>query len=122
MMSRQKNMEFGMVVALVLSILAYGWQLPTVGGAIIALTVALLFPQLYTPFSQIWFWLGGVLGKVMSCVILFIVFWILVVPVGKIRSLCKKDMLQCRLFKKERRSVFMNLCKTYPASSFKKQY
>lgn len=122
MMSRQKNMEFGLVIALALSVLAYGWQFPISEWIIIVLTVTLLAPQLYTPFSWIWFQLGGLLGKVMSYVILLTVFGMLVVPVGKIRSWYKKDLLQRRQFKKDSRSVFINLYKTYQASSFKKQY
>lgn len=122
MINRKKNIEFGILLSLVLLILSYGWEVETELAAIGTLALTLLIPQIYTPFTWLWFKLGEILGKAMTFFILLIVFVGVVTPIGKIRSILKKDTLQLKEFGKNSKSAFAESHKIYSASDLEKQF
>ena len=74
--------------------------------AIIFLLVAMTHPPLFKPFAQFWFALSTALGTVASKIILALLFFLLVFPVGLLRRLLGKDALQVKRWKKGHDSVF----------------
>jgi hypothetical protein len=74
--------------------------------AIILLIITMAWPRAFKPLAGFWFGLSHVLGTVMSKVILAIVFFVVVTPIGVIRRLLGKDSLQLKKFKKGQDSVF----------------
>jgi hypothetical protein len=75
--------------------------------AIILLIITMAWPRAFKPLAGFWFGLSHVLGNVMSKVVLTIVFFLVVTPIGVIRRLLGKDSLQLKKFKKDQDSVFM---------------
>ena len=75
--------------------------------AIILLIITMTWPRAFKPLAGLWFGLSHVLGTVMSKVILTIVFFVIVTPIGVIRRLMGKDSLQLKRFKKDQDSVFL---------------
>jgi hypothetical protein len=57
--------------------------------------------------AGLWFWLSHLLGTVMSKVILTVLFFVLVTPIGLIRRLLGADTLQLKKWKKGSDSVFV---------------
>ena len=53
------------------------------------------------PLNYIWFHIGLILGKIISPIILAIIFFIVVTPVGLIMRLFGKDLLNLKYNKKE---------------------
>lgn len=104
--SRQQNMEFGLVLVLVCCLSAYftNEALFLVAAIVLCLTT-LLKPGVFTPFTRIWFKLSEVLGGFTSTLLLGIIFFCLVTPIAYIRRLCKKDSLQLHAFKRGKQSV-----------------
>ncbi len=78
---------------------------------IIELSIGLVFltliaPVVFSPFSFLWLNLSHTLGRVMSFILLTVIFLIIVTPVGVIRRLLGKDRLRLAQFRKSTLSVF----------------
>lgn len=74
--------------------------------AIAFLLVAMTYPPIYRPFAKLWFGLSIALGTVVSKIILTIVFYVVVLPVGLIRRALGKDAMRIKAWKKDKASVF----------------
>ena len=92
--------SFGLILATVLAALGL-WPLvsgrsPHVGLFILGagfLAAALLFPSLLTPLNRLWTKLGLLLHRVVSPVILGIMFFLVITPIGLLmRSLGKNPL------------------------------
>jgi len=107
--TKKQNIEFGMVMILIVAILSYGLENRTLLGVVILLTlITILAPVLFTPFTALWFWFSHAAGRIMSFILLTLVFILVITPVGCIRRLCGKDNLSLNQFRKSRKSVFIN--------------
>ena len=73
--------------------------------AIPVLIINMTFPMFYYLFAIIWLGFSQLLGTVVSKIILTIVYFLLIVPVGIFRRLIGKDSLQLSEFKKDTTSV-----------------
>ncbi|MEN6318456.1 MAG: SxtJ family membrane protein [Syntrophaceae bacterium] len=74
--------------------------------AVLLLLVNMIRPVLYRPVAKIWLGLSHLLGTVMSKIILTVIFFVLVLPVGVLRRVLGKDTLQLQEWKKGKNSVF----------------
>jgi hypothetical protein len=74
--------------------------------AVLLLLIDMIRPDIYKPLAKFWLGFSHLLGTVMSKVILTIIFFILVVPVGLLRRLMGKDALRLKEWKKGSNSVF----------------
>jgi len=74
--------------------------------AIFFLVVAMTYPLIYQPFAKLWFGLSTALGTVVSKIILSVLFFGLVYPVGLIRRAMGKDAMQVRSWKQGKGTVF----------------
>jgi len=80
------------------------WALQ-LGAAILVL--AMLAPLTFRYPAVVWFGLSHVLGSVSSRIVLTLLFFLLVVPVGLWRRARGRDPLQLRAFRKHDRSLFL---------------
>ena len=110
----RQNREFGLVVVLVVAILSWWMEdislLPVI---IILVLTTILFPFLFTPFTALWYKFADMVGRIMSSILLGLVFFLVVTPVGCIRRLFGKDSLSVRQFGKSRKSAFVTRDHTY---------
>ena len=90
--------------------------------AIIALLINMIVTRAYYPVAVLWFGLSNMLGAVMSRVILTIVFFLVVVPVGLVRKLLGKDPMLLKSWKKGRQSVMKVRNHTFTAKDLEKPY
>jgi len=75
------------------SALAY-WSL--VCFCLLTLAATILLPQVLSPFNRAWFLLGETLGKIVSPLVLGIIFFGLLCPVGFVLKLIGRDELRLR--------------------------
>ena len=68
-------------------------------AAVVVLVAAMTLPLLFKPASIVWFGLSHVLGTVMSKVLLAVVFYLVVTPIGVVRRMLGHDSLRLRAFK-----------------------
>ncbi|MDQ7836832.1 MAG: SxtJ family membrane protein [Humidesulfovibrio sp.] len=117
---RQKSVDTGMALTL-LCLIAYlvtqrpGW----VVSATTLLVVNMTAPRLFAPASKLWFGLSAVLGAVMSRVILTLVFFLVLTPVGLLRRAMGKDTLKLAAFKRGAGSVFVTRGERFTAADLK---
>jgi hypothetical protein len=69
--------------------------------------VNMIWPQVYRPAAVIWLGLSDLIGAVMSKVMLSLVYFLVVTPIGVFRRIMGKDNLRLRAFKASRESVMV---------------
>ena len=84
----------------------------------IFLSLSLLDSSLLTPLNKLWFKFGLFLGKIISPLVMGLIFFVVVSPIGIIMRLFKKDLLNLKYNKKE--SYWIE--KTDPKSKMKNQF
>jgi hypothetical protein len=85
------------------------------------LLTSFLASKLLTPFNKAWFWLGQTLGKIVSPIVLGIIFFLLITPVALVGKLFGRDEL--RLKKRSVNSFWIERKPPGPSSeSFKNQF
>jgi len=95
-------------MAMVLILLLLGYFLENIlyyKTAIPVLLLAMIIPNIFKPIAVIWLGLSHVLGTFVSKIVLSVVFFLLVTPVGLLRRLLGYDSLQLKKFKKGTESV-----------------
>lgn len=99
--------DTGLALALICLLLAYWGERPRfLPLAIILLLISMVWPRLFRPLAALWFGLSHLLGTVMSKVLLTIVFFVMLTPIGLIRRWAGADPLQLKKWKKDSDSVF----------------
>jgi len=83
------------------------------------LIAALIIPKLFYPLAKVWFGLALLLGWFSSRILLSLLFFLLVTPIGLIRRLIGKDSLMLREFKKSKKSVFIERNHKFTADDLK---
>ena len=96
--------SFGMVFAAVFTIIgiwpvftndaSVRWWAILIGGVFLA--VALIRPSQLKPLNRAWFKLGLLLGRVVSPIVMLLVFFLTVTPTAIIMRLLGKDMLRLK--------------------------
>ena len=120
---RKQNSEFGLVMILVITLLSYWLEKPELFPFIIGVTlITLLFPVLFTPFTVFWYKISHIIGKIMSSLLLGIIFYLVVTPVGCFRRLIGKDSLSVRQFGKGRKSTFISREQSYTKDDLEQMF
>ena len=121
--SKKEHTDSGLAL-LLLTLIVGQWvhQPHTVQIAIAEVLILLIAPVLLFPFTFLWLNISDLLGKVMSKIILSIVFFVFVWPVSLIRRAMGKDTLNLKKFKKDTNSVFINRNHTYTRTDLTTPY
>jgi hypothetical protein len=97
------NRSFGFVFAAVFAIIGLlplisggGVRLWSLAIALVFLAVAFVAPKLLAPLNIAWFWFGMLLGKVVSPIVMAVVFYGTVAPIGALLRWRGKDPLRLR--------------------------
>ncbi len=92
--------------------------------AIPVLVMNMAFPMFYsyTLIATIWLGLTGLLGSVISRVLLSVVYFLILLPMGVIRRLMGKDSLNLKGFKKGSASVMINRDVLFTADDIKNPF
>ena len=64
--------------------------------SLVFLTLGLLNSNILTPLNKVWFKFGILLGKVISPIIMGIIFFFVVTPIGLLMRILKKDLLNLK--------------------------
>ena len=82
------------------------------------LILGLINSKILTPLNRLWFKFGLLLGKFISPLIMGIIFFVVVTPIGIIMRLLNKDLLNLKYNKKE--TYWID--KSGPKSKMKNQF
>ena len=82
------------------------------------LILGLINSKILSPLNKLWFKFGLILGKIISPLIMGIIFFVVVTPIGVVMRILKKDLLNLKYNKKETYWIE----KTGPKSKMKNQF
>ena len=119
------NRSFGIVFFVVFLFIAiyplnYNWEIRlwSITISLIFLILGLLKSKILTPLNTLWFKFGIFIGKIISPLIMGLIFFLVVTPIGLIMRILGKDLLNLKY----------NLNKSYwieksgPKSKMKNQF
>ena len=119
------NRSFGIVFFAVFLIIA---TYPLINGdelrlwsliiSIVFLFLGLLNSKILNPLNKLWFKFGIFLGKIISPLVMGIIFFLVVTPIGLLMRLLNKDLLNLRFNNND--SYWIE--KTEPKSKMKNQF
>lgn len=90
--------------------------------AIPVLLLTMAVPAIFRPFAWVWYSLSNILGFVVSRILLTIIYFVLVVPVGLIRRIIGKDSLYLKTFKKDTGTVMKKRNLTFSGQDLLRPY
>jgi len=121
--SKKQTSDTGMAMVLILLIIAMLTDNNIyLVVSIIALVINMTYPKFYYPFAIVWLGLSHLIGTIVSKVLLSIVFFLIVVPIGFLRKILGKDSLQLSNFKKSSESVMKVRNYSFTSDDIKKPY
>jgi len=113
---KKQTVEFGIVAILVVSIFAFWLNSKIlILSAIVLCLLTLIVPIIFYPFAVLWFGLSSILSRITSAILLGLVFFLIVTPVGLFRKLFGHDTLRLKQFKKGTQSVMTDRDHTFAA-------
>ena len=105
--SANQAKDTGMAMVLICLLIAFFAKVDLMLGiSIILLIINMTWSSAFKPVAKVWLTFSHLLGSVMSKVILSVIFFILVLPIGLMRRLLGKDPMQLQKWKKDQSSVF----------------
>ena len=100
------NRSFGILFCIVFAIITFWpiisgnqlrlWSLPI---SIIFLVLGLLNSKLLNPLNKVWVKFGELLGRIIAPVVMAIIYFIIVTPIGLFMRLIGKDLLNIKFSK-----------------------
>ena len=105
-MTKDQSRDTGMAMVLLLLLIYLKTRREgLVYAAMILHVLNMILPRVYAPAAVLWLGLSHVLGTIMSKILLSILFFGLVTPIGVLRRLFGKDSLKLRAFKANEESA-----------------
>jgi hypothetical protein len=119
----EKDRNTGMAFALICLLVWFGQKSPVwIALAVVLLVVSMTVPLVLRPFARLWYGFSGLLGAVVSKILLTVIFTVVVVPIAMIRRGFGKDDLCLNQFKNSRGSVLHARNLTVTASDCENPY
>jgi hypothetical protein len=122
-MTKDQCRDTGMAMVLLLLVARIGMHRDMfLFWAIGLQAISMTFPQVYKPVAVVWLGLSSLLGSVVSKVLMSVVFFGVVTPIGILRQLLGHDPLQLRAFKRGAESVMWERNHKVTASDIERPY
>ena len=119
------NRSFGIVFFIVFILIAFYPLINQQEIRIWSVLISLLFlilgiinSKILTPLNKVWFKFGIFLGKIISPIVMGIIFFLIVTPIAFLMRIFKKDLLNLKFNKNS--SYWIE--KTDPKSTMKNQF
>ena len=112
-------------LALILIALLIVWahrSFSLVAPAIVVLILTMAAPKLLSPLARLWFGLSHYLGQAASTILLSIVFFGVVTPIGLIRKFSGKDAMGLGQWRAGRQSTLIQRDHTFTAADLEKPF
>ena len=121
--SKDQSRDTGMAMVLLFLLIFVGRKRE--GYLIVAILLHLInmvVPQIYRPVAVVWLGISDLMGSVASKIMLSVVFFAVVTPVGILRRMFGRDALKLRAFKASQDSVMLQRNHTFIAGDLEKPY
>ena len=119
----KQSTDTGMAMVLIGLLFSYfGNSKISLSIAIVLLILNMTVPIVFVSLAKIWIGLSTIIGNIVSIILLSIVFYLLVTPVGFIRKLLGADPMQLKKWKKGNGSVFQKRNHLFQSIDIEKPY
>ena len=108
--TREQSKDTGLAMVLICLIAWHffpEWAGYFKAALIIVVVIDMLVPIIFKPVAWVWFGISHVMGLIMSKLLLSIVFFLIVTPIGFFRRIIGKDGMLLRQWKRNSSSVFL---------------
>jgi hypothetical protein len=100
--------DTGLALLLILLLIIYfsenlALMVPGIG----VLVLIIVWPTIFRPFVPLWFGLSNLLGALVSKIILTVIFFLIVTPVGLLMQVLGRDSMRLKDWKNGQDSVFL---------------
>ena len=89
---------------------------------ILVLVVTMIWPDIFRPAAYVWFTLANILRKIVSSILLTVVFLVIATPIGLIRRLTGADPMKKKHWKDGSTSVFVEREHLFTAQDLERPY
>ncbi len=121
--SKDQSRDTGMgVVLLLLLIFVRTKKEGVLIAAMLVHIINMIWPIIYKPVAVVWLGVSHLMGTVMSKVLLSILFFLVITPIGIVRRLFGKDSLKLRAFKAGAGSAAVERNHVFTAQDIEKPY
>ena len=106
MAKNENNKSFGILFFIVFAIIAI-WPIIDSGSirywaiivSLVFLTLGIVNSKILSPLKKIWIKLGEILGKVVAPIIMGVIYFLIITPIGILMRLAGKDLLNIKFNK-----------------------
>jgi hypothetical protein len=107
--TKEQAKDTGLAMVLICLLLGYWDKFPKfLPVSLTLLLIIMIWPNAFRPLATLWFGLAHIMSSVVSRVILTVLYFLLVTPIGLIRRfLMGADALKLKQWKQGRDSVFI---------------
>lgn len=121
--TKEQGKDTGLAVVLLLLLVLYfkNHDYYTL-AAIIFLVITMTWPVFFRPAALVWLGFSHRLGGVVSKVLLTVIFFVVVTPIGLLRKMLGADPMKSRQWHKSKKSVMVNREHLYVQNDLKNPY
>lgn len=121
--SRDRTVTFGLTFTLIsVLFLFYKTHHPFLIVPFISIAICIAFPALLKPFAFVFYNATEIVGKLLSIIVLSLVFFLIVTPIGVMKRLKGYDPMKRKAWKKDKSSVFIKYDHDYSAADLIKLF
>ncbi len=121
--TRAQARDTGLAAVLILLLIAhFRASLTLVAPAIAVLVPDMAGPDIFRPLGFVWFSLANVLRKIVSTILLTVVFLLIATPIGLLRRIFGADPMQGKRWKDGGASVFVTRDHLFSAKDLERPY
>jgi hypothetical protein len=121
--TKDESRDTGMGVVLLLLLLFISTRRSVfLLSAVVLHAVNMIVPKMFRPVAVVWLGVSHLIGMVVSKVVLSLVYFVVVTPIGLLRRLSGHDSLKLQAFKASTDSVMVRRNHTFMGSDLEKPY
>jgi len=92
------------------------------GVAVVLLVLVMAWPRAFAPVTPVWFKGAELIGRIVSTLLLTLLYYLIVTPVGLVRRMLRADPLQLRAWHGNAPTAFRERMHTYSAKDLEPPY
>lgn len=110
------------IVLIMLIVLRTTGNAAIIMPTVLVLVMAMIWPVSFKPVAVVWFGFADFLSAISSKILLTVIFFLIVTPVGLFRRLTGKDSMALKKWRQDRDSAFTTREHKFTASDFKQPF
>lgn len=121
--SRAQARDTGLAAVLILLLIAhFKDSVSLVAPAIAVLVLDMIWPNFFRPLAHVWFTLANILRRIVSSILLTLLFLVIATPIGLLRRLFGADPMRGKSWKDGSKSVFVEREHPFSAKDLERPY